>query len=41
MINRQALIVAYNNDFLLMTWVTLPTLLLLTLMRRASKPSRQ
>jgi DHA2 family multidrug resistance protein len=37
MINRQALIVAYNDDFLLMTWVTLPTLLLLAMMRRAGR----
>ena len=40
MINRQALIVAYNDDFLLMTWVTIPTLVLLALMRRAGAPRR-
>ena len=39
LINRQAVIVAYNDDFLLMTWSTLPTLLLLFLMRRASRPA--
>nr|WP_283949510.1 DHA2 family efflux MFS transporter permease subunit [Limobrevibacterium gyesilva] len=37
MINRQAQIIAYNNDYLLMTWVTLPALLLLLLMRRGNK----
>ena len=37
MISRQALIVAYNDDFLLMTWVTLPTLLLLALMRKVRR----
>ena len=37
MINRQALIVAYNDDFLLMTWVTLPTLILLAMMRRVRR----
>ena len=35
MISRQALIIAYNDDFLLMTWVTIPTLILIGLMRRA------
>jgi MFS transporter, DHA2 family, multidrug resistance protein len=35
MINRQALIIAYNNDFLMMTLVCLPALLLLPLMRRS------
>ena len=34
MINRQALIIAYNNDYLMMTLVTLPALLLLLFMRR-------
>jgi MFS transporter, DHA2 family, multidrug resistance protein len=37
MIGRQAVIVAYNDDFLLMTWCTLPTLLLLAMMRRAGR----
>jgi DHA2 family multidrug resistance protein len=40
MINRQALIIAYNDDFLLMTWVTIPTLILLAMMRRAGPPKR-
>ncbi len=34
MIGRQAQIIAYNDDYLLMTCVTLPTLLLLLLMRK-------
>jgi DHA2 family multidrug resistance protein len=36
LINRQAQIIAYNDDYLMMTYVTLPTLLLLLLMRRPS-----
>jgi len=35
LMNREALIVAYSDDFLLMTWVTLPTLFMLAMMRRA------
>jgi len=38
MISRQALIIAYNDDFLLMTWVTIPTLILIAFMRRAGAP---
>ncbi|MBU6498305.1 MAG: DHA2 family efflux MFS transporter permease subunit [Rhodospirillales bacterium] len=38
MIERQAQIIAYNDDYLLMTWLALPTLLLILLMRRASGP---
>jgi DHA2 family multidrug resistance protein len=34
LIDRQAQIVAYNDDYLMMTYVTLPALLLLLLMRR-------
>ena len=33
-VNRQALAIAYTNDFKLMFWVTLPTALLLLMMRR-------
>jgi DHA2 family multidrug resistance protein len=33
-VSRQALAIAYTDDFLLMFWVTLPTALLLLLMRR-------
>jgi DHA2 family multidrug resistance protein len=41
-VSRQALAVAYTNDFKLMFWVSLPTALLVLLMRRpkqAQKPS--
>ncbi len=34
MVNRQALIIAYNNDFLMMSLVVIPSLLLLSLLRR-------
>jgi len=34
MVNRQALIIAYNNDFLMMSMVVIPSLALLTLLRR-------
>jgi MFS transporter, DHA2 family, multidrug resistance protein len=34
MVNRQALIIAYNNDFHLMSFVVIPALLLLVLVRR-------
>jgi DHA2 family multidrug resistance protein len=37
LIGRQALIIAYNDDFRMMTFVTLPTLLLLLLMRRPAR----
>jgi len=33
-VSRQALAVAYTNDFMLMFWVSLPTALLVLLMRR-------
>ena len=33
-VSRQALAIAYTNDFMLMFWVSLPTALLLLLMRR-------
>jgi DHA2 family multidrug resistance protein len=39
MIGRQAVTIAYADDFLLMMWCTLPTLLLLALMRRAGRPA--
>ena len=38
MINHQAQIIAYNNDFRLMTLVMVPPLLLLFLMRRHEEP---
>ena len=34
MVNREALIIAYNNDFLMMSMVSIPALLLLLLLRR-------
>ena len=37
-VGRQALAIAYTDDFLLMFWVTLPTALLLLLMRRPARP---
>jgi DHA2 family multidrug resistance protein len=41
MIGRQASIIAYNDDYRMMTFVTLPTLLLLLLMRRPARvPAR-
>ena len=36
MVNRQALIIAYNNDFLMMSFVVIPSLLMLLLLRRKS-----
>jgi DHA2 family multidrug resistance protein len=39
MVNRQAQIVAYANDYRLMTWVVVPPLLLLLCMRRAGRPT--
>ena len=39
MVNRQAQIIAYNDDFKLMMLTTLPMLLLLPLLRRPSGPS--
>ena len=38
MINRQALIIAYNDDFRMMSFVVMPALLLLLLMRRPRLP---
>jgi DHA2 family multidrug resistance protein len=38
MINHQAQIIAYNNDFRMMTFVVVPPLLLLLLMRRHERP---
>jgi len=37
LIGRQAQIIAYNDDFRMMTFVTLPTLLMLLLMRRPAR----
>jgi DHA2 family multidrug resistance protein len=37
LIGREALIIAYNDDFRMMTFLTLPTLLLLLLMRRPAR----
>ncbi len=34
MVNRQALIIAYNNDFLMMSMVTIPALVMLLLLRK-------
>jgi DHA2 family multidrug resistance protein len=39
MIGYQAQIIAYNNDFRLMTFIVLPPLLLLLLMRRHARPA--
>jgi DHA2 family multidrug resistance protein len=39
MITRQAQIIAYNDDYRMMTFVTLPSLLLLLFMRRPSRAS--
>ena len=38
MINRQAAIIAYSNDFLMMSYVVFPPLLLLPFMRRPGRP---
>jgi len=38
MINHQAQIIAYNNDFRLMTLTVIPPLLLLLLMRKHERP---
>jgi DHA2 family multidrug resistance protein len=37
MVNRQALIIAYNNDFRMMSFVVIPALLMLLLLRRARR----
>ena len=39
MINHQAQIIAYNNDFRLMMLTIVPPLLLLFLMRRHARPA--
>ena len=39
-VNRQALAIAYSNDFMLMFWVTLPIAALVFLMRRDRKSTR-
>jgi DHA2 family multidrug resistance protein len=39
-VNRQAQIIAYNDDYKLMTLITLPTLLLLFIMRRPNAPPK-
>jgi DHA2 family multidrug resistance protein len=38
MINQQAQIIAYNNDFRLMTLTIVPPMLLLMVMRRHARP---
>ncbi len=38
MVTRQALIIAYNNDFLMMSIVSIPALLMLLLLRRRGRP---
>ncbi len=40
MINNQAQIIAYMDDYKLMIWTTLPTLVLLMIMRRPAAPPR-
>ncbi len=40
MVNQQALIIGYNNDYKLMMLVTLPTLVLLFIMRRPNAPKK-
>jgi MFS transporter, DHA2 family, multidrug resistance protein len=40
MINNQAQIISYTDDYKLMMWTTLPTLLLLVIMRRPNAPPR-
>jgi DHA2 family multidrug resistance protein len=39
-INRQAQIIAFSNDYRMMTFIVVPPLLLLFLMRRPAKPQR-
>ncbi len=39
MVNRQALIIAYNNDFRMMSFVVLPALAMILLLRRARRPA--
>ncbi len=38
MIGRQAQIIAYTNDYRLMTWMVVPPLLMLLIMRRPARP---
>ena len=37
MITREALIIAYNNDYLMMTYMIIPCLLLLPIMKRPER----
>ena len=37
MITREALIIAYNNDYLMMTYMVIPCLLLLPIMKRPER----
>ena len=39
MISRQATVIAYSNDFLLMSYIVFPPLLLLPFMRRSPRPT--
>jgi DHA2 family multidrug resistance protein len=39
-VSRQALAIAYTDDFKLMFWVSLPTALLVLLMRRPGQPEK-
>jgi len=39
-VSREALIIAYNNDFRLLSYLTIPSLAMLLLMRRARPPAR-
>ena len=39
MVNQQAQIIAYNNDFRMMSLVVVPSMLLLLLMRRHRRPA--
>ena len=39
MISREATVIAYSNDFLLMSYIVFPPLLLLPLMRRTPRPT--
>jgi len=37
LINREALIIAYNNDYMMMTFMVIPCLLLLPIMKRPER----
>jgi hypothetical protein len=39
MVAREAAIIAYNNDFRLLSYLTLPSLAMLLLIRRANPPA--